>query len=216
MLLLGGCVSSDREPVLVRTTPVDFHQSFEQMAFKMLPADEQVRLSITDQDPRYGFKKGVSNYEALALPELAQPYILRIDSEVVKTDAYRNGKIFYPVLTFLDADKKWLKTFDSLPYVTQKPFDGRNYITVSIQISDELADARYLVIHTTPDMFDMSIGRDDGQDLIQSKNFTTIMTPLHTEPRYRYEFAPHGWVRIRASLPSRDEPGKVQSISNFF
>ena len=215
-LALGGCISSDREPVLVRPAPVDFYESFEQMTFKVLPPNEQVRLAINDSDPRFGVEKGVSHYEALALPDLAHPYILRIDSEVVKTDVYRNGTIFFPVLTFQDADKRWIRTFDSLPYVTQKPYDGRNYITVSIQISDELAAARYLVVHTQQDKFNKAIGRDDGQVLMQSKDFNTMLVPLHTEPRYRYEFAPAGWVRLKASPPSNKEPGKVQSVSNFY
>ena len=216
LLALGGCVSTDPEPVLVRSAPVDFHQSFEEMTFKVLPAQKQVRLAINDRDPRFGFEQGVSHYEALSLPELAQPYILRIDSEVVKTDAYRNGTIFFPVLTFLDADRKWLRTYDALPYVTQKPYDGRNYITVSIQISDELGAARYLVVHTQAEKLDLAIGRDRGKDLMQSRNFQTMMTAPITEPRYRYEFAPQGWVRIEASAPPAKEPGKVQAVSNFY
>ncbi len=73
-----------------------------------------------------------------------------------------------------------------------------------------------MVVHTQPDKFDLAIGRDDGQELMQSRNFTTLMTAPISEPRYRYEFAPQGWVRIEASEAPTEEPGKVQAVSNFY
>lgn len=202
LLLLGACASTDQTPKLVRTTLVDFQESFGDMTFKVLPAEEQIRLGINTDDPRFSFEGGISHYEALVLPDLAQPYFLKIDSEVVKNRLGYTGTIFFPVLTFLDADKQWLKTLDALPYVTQKPFGKTNYMTVSLQVSDELVAARYLVIHTQDDKLDKAIGYYEGEQLMQSNTFTSMMSTAIDKPRFRYEFTSWGWVRLKASSVS--------------
>ncbi len=198
-LLLGACASTDRTPKLVRTAPLDLQDSYHDMTFKVLPPEEQVRLEFSGDDPIFSFEGGNSHYEALALPDLAQPYALQIDSEVVKDRLGFAGTLFFPVLTFLDADKEWIKTFDALPYVTQKPLGKTNYITVSLQISDQLAAARYVVIHTQEDKFNKAIGHYDGEVLMQSNSFNTMMTAPIEKPRYRYELVSQGWVRLKAS-----------------
>jgi hypothetical protein len=200
-LLLEGCLNTDLPPEIVKTAPVNFNESYDGMAFKLLPVDKKVRLAINEFDPNFRFEGGFSRYESLALPDLAQPYKLRIESEVVRKSIYGNGTVFFPVLTFLDANKKWIKTFDKLPYVTQKPYSGRNYILVYLQMSDELVAARYLVIHTQEDKFNMAIGSHDGQTLLQSSGYEQMMFAPSTKPRYRYNFVPEGWVRIKAFTP---------------
>lgn len=199
--LLGGCLNTDLPPEVVRTTPVNFNQSYQGMTFKLLPEDEKVRLAIDNLDPKFRFGGGFSRFEALALPDLVQPYKLRVESEVVRESIYGYGTLFYPVLTFLDANKKWIKTFDALPYVTRKPYTGRNYILVYIQISDELAAARYVVIHTQEDKYSKAIGSDKGKEILKSSGYKTMMFAPFTEPRYRYNFVPEGWVRIKAFVP---------------
>jgi len=210
LLLLGACSFTDRTPKLVRTAPVDFASSFADMSFKLLPPGKQVRLAVNDEDPLFHFEGGASHYEALALPDLAQPYLLRIDSEVLKSREHRYGAIFFPVITLLDENKNWIPSFDALPYVTQKPVTAKNYITVSLQISDEIAAARYLVIHTQEDKLNMAIGYYDGETLMQSNSFNTMMTAPLSSPRYRYEFISEGWVRITASS-ARQTPVQAQT-----
>ncbi len=202
LLLLSACASTDLKPKLVRTESVDFQKSFSEMSFKVLPAEERVRLKIDGTDSRFGFTGGASHYEALVLPDLVKPYILQIDSEVVRGGLGHPGTLFFPVVTFLDEKKEWLKTFDALPYVVQKPFGSANYMTVSLQISDELAAAHYIVIHTQDDKLNKAIGYFEGEAILQSSGFSTMMTAPVEKPRYRYEFAPLGWVRLKASLPS--------------
>jgi hypothetical protein len=202
LLLLGACVSTDRTPKLVRTASIDFQKSFSDMSFNVLPAEERVRLEINAADPRFNFTGGISYYEALVLPDLIQPYILQIDSEVIWGKPGYAGTLFFPVVTFLNENKEWLKTFDALPYVVQKRYGNANYMTVSLQISDELAAAHYIVIHTQDDKLNKAIGYHDGEALLQSSGFNTMMIAPVEEPRYRYEFVPLGWVRLKASLTS--------------
>jgi hypothetical protein len=211
LLLLGACASTDRIPKLVRTTNADFQKSFSDLTFKVLPAEQQVSLVIDRDGPGFSFEGGPSHYEALVLPGLVQPYFLQIDSVVVKTRLGYTGTLFFPVLTFLDANKQWIKTFDSLPYVTQTPFGKTNYMTVSLQISDELADARYVIIHTQDNKLDKAIGYYDGQDLMKSNSFSTMMIAPVDKPRWRYEFTTHGQIRLTAySTPRIDKTPPVE------
>lgn len=205
VLFLGAC-STDLDPVLVETTPVSFHESFAEMSFKQLPVEEEVRLSINYEDPVFSFRGGLSRYEALALPALPQPYVLKIESELVRDGAFDVGTIFFPVLTFLDSNKSPIRTFDALPYVTQKKAGREDYILALVQVSDQLEAARYVVIHTQDDKLHKAIGRDGGKDLMQSNSYTTMMFAPSTEPLYRYEFASSGWIRVMAVAPTKSKP----------
>lgn len=202
VLSLGACANYDVQPPVVIKAPKDFTNSFADMTFKQMPADEKVRLAINNEDPSFQFADGDSFYEALSLPQLAQPYLIKVESEVVTSSTDYHGEIFFPVLTFLDTNKKNLLTVDSLPYVLQEPVADRNYMVASIQISDELAPARYVVVHTQNDKLHMSIARGDGQSILRSSGYQTMLFAPTTKPRYRVNFSPDGWVRLKASIPT--------------
>ena len=91
LLALGACAGNS--PHYVVTVPGDCCDSFDTMAFKELPADKRVRLVIDSDDMGFKFEGGYSHYEALSLPEIAQPYILQIESEVVREGEDNKGKI---------------------------------------------------------------------------------------------------------------------------
>ena len=201
MLNLGACASHGVQPPVVIKAPENFTRSFTDMAFKVLPADEEVRLAVNDEDPGFQFSGGMSFYEALSLPDLAQPYLIKVQSELVTGASDLHGEIFFPVLTFLDENKENVLTVDSLPYVLQEPAAERNYMEASIQISDQLSGARYLVVHTQNDKLDMSIARGDGQTILRSSGYQTMMYAPSTKPRYRVNFSREGWLRIKAFVP---------------
>jgi hypothetical protein len=97
--------------------------------------------------------------------------------------------------------------------VTQTPLGKTDYMTVSLQISDELADARYLIIHTQDDKLDKAIGYYDGQDLMQSNSFSTMMTAPIDKPRFRYEFTTYGLIRLLAyTTPRIDKTPPVELL----
>ncbi len=206
-LSLGACASHGVDPVVVIKAPEDFTNSFSEMTYKLLPANEQVRLAINNEDPAFNFEDGSSFYEALSLPLLAQPYEIKVQSEVVTSSADYHGEIFFPVLTFLDENKQHILSVESLPYVLQEPATERNYMQASIQISDELASARYMVVHTQPEKLQMSIARGDGRSILRSSGYQTMMYAPSTKPRYRVNFSDSGWVRIKAFRPI-EEPVK--------
>ena len=202
ILSLGACVNHGVQPPMVIKAPEDFTHSFIDMTFKVMPANEEVRLAISNEDPSFQFSGGDSFFEALSLPNLAQPYLIKVESEVVSSAADPHGTLFFPVLTFLDANKENMLTIDSLPYVLQEPVSERNYMEASIQVSDELANARYLVVHTQTDKLEMAIARGDGQSLLRTGGYQTMMYAPSTKPRYRINFSPAGWVRLKAYIPT--------------
>lgn len=202
VLSLSACANHGVQPPVVIKAPGDFTRSFADMSFKQLPADEEVRLAINNEDSSFQFAGGDSFYEALSLPQLAQPYLIRVQSEVVTTTTDYHGKLFFPVLTFLDVNKGNMLTVDYLPYVLQEPAADRNYMEASIQISDELANARYVVIHTQHDKLDLSIARGDGESILRSRGYQTMMYAPSTKPRYRINFSRDGWVKLKAFIPA--------------
>lgn len=199
LLALGACAGNS--PHYVVAVPGDCCDSFDSMAFKVLPAGKRVRLAIDSDDLGFKFEGGYSHYEALSLPEIAQPYVLQIESEVVREDEDNKGRIFFPVLTFLDANKQLVQTFDALPYTLQTPFYGRNHIRASVKIAGEIASAKYVVIHTQDDKLDQAIATGDGKTVLKSEGFSTMVYAPVTKPRYRINFGRDGRVRVRAFSP---------------
>lgn len=199
LLLLGACAGNN--PNYVVSVPGEGSDSFESMAFKVLPAGKKVRLAIDSDDARFNFEGGYSYYEALSLPEMGQPYILQLESEVVRETEDKIGRIFFPVLTFLDQDKQKIQTFDALPYTLQTPFYGRNHILASVRVSENLSAARYVVIHTHDDKLDQAIATSDGKSLLRSGGFNTMIFAPVTEARYRIDFGSYGRIRLLAFMP---------------
>ena len=197
-LVLGACAGIGHNPHYVVSPPGDCCQSFEEMTFKTLSAGKKVRLSVDGEDPGFNFEGGYSRYEALMLPNIAGPYILQLESEVVRSAEDMRGTLFFPVLTFLDADKKHIRTFDALPYTLQTPFYGRNHIRASVRISGDLADARYVLVHTQDDKLDHALATSDGESILRAGGFDTMLYAPITEARYRINFARKGWVRVLA------------------
>ena len=199
LLALGACAGNS--PHYVVTVPGDCCDSFDTMAFKELPADKRVRLVIDSDDMGFKFEGGYSHYEALSLPEIAQPYILQIESEVVREGEDNKGKIFFPVLTFLDAKKEIVQTFDTLPYTLQTPFYGRNHIRASVKLAGKIASAKYVVIHTHDDKLDQAIATGDGKSVLKSGGFNTMVYAPLTKSRYRIDFGRDGRIRVLAFAP---------------
>lgn len=213
VLSLSACTIHGVKPPVVIKAPEDFTNSFADMIFKQLPASEEVRLAINNEDPSFQFSGGNSFYEALSLPQLVQPYLIKVQSEVVTSGIDSQGELFFPVLTFLDTNKNNILTVDSLPYVLQGPETERDYMEASVQVSDSLANARYLVIHTQNDKLEMSISRGDGQSILRSSGYQTMMYAPSTKPRYRVNFSRDGWVRMKAYIPAlRPEKPKTTNL----
>ncbi len=198
ILVLGACTGIGHSPHYVVSPPGDCCQSFEQMTFKALPVGKKVRLLVDGEDPGFKFEGGYSRYEALMLPTIDRPYILQLESEVVRSAEDMRGTLFFPVLTFLDGDKKHIRTFDALPYTLQTPFYGRNHIRASVRISGDLANARYVLVHTQDDKLDQAIATSDGESILRAGGFDTMLYAPITEARYRINFTRKGWVRVLA------------------
>jgi len=195
---LGACTTRAMNPPVVIKEAETFTNSFTTMPYQLLPADEEVQLVIDNQDSSFHFSGGDSFYEALTLPDLAQPYLIQVRSDLVTSKSDLHGEMLFPVLTFLDAGKQFLMTLDDLPYVLKEPVTARNYMQASVQISDQLAGARYMVVHTQDEKLDQAIAKGDGRSILQTGGYQTMMFAPQTKPRYRVNFSATGQVKIKA------------------
>jgi hypothetical protein len=201
---LSACTTRAMNPPVVVKEVETFTNSFLAMPFMLLPAGEEVQLLINNQDASFRFAGGDSYYEALTLPDLARPYVIKVRSDLVTTKSDLHGEIFYPVLTFLDTQKQVLMTLDNLPYVLKEPATAKNYMQASVQISDQLANARYMVVHTQDDKLNQAIAKGDGQSILRTGGYQTMLFAPQTKPRYRVNFSATGQVKITASQPGAE------------
>lgn len=202
-----------KPPVVVKEAET-FTDSFAMMPYQFLPADQEVQLVIDNQDPSFRFAGGDSYFEALTLPALAQPYVIQIRSKLVTSSADLHGEMLFPVVTFLDENKQHLMTLDNLPYVLKEPSTATNYMQASVQISDQLAAARYMVVHTQDNKLNQAIGRGDGQSILQTGGYETMMFSPQTKPRYRVNFSDTGRVELKAFIPG-NEPKPAEPPANY-
>jgi len=211
---LGACTTRAMNPPVVLKEAEAFTNSFTEMPYQFLPADQEVQLVIDNTDSSFHFSGGDSYYEALTLPGLEQPYEIQIRSDLVTSKSDLHGEILFPVLTFLDTNKQFLMTLDNLPYVLKEPYTKKNYMQASVQVSDQLAEARYMVIHTQDDKLNLAIAKGDGQSILHTGGYQTMMFAPQTKPRYRVNFSATGEVKIKAFTPG-NEPESVQPAPNY-
>ena len=140
--------------------------------------------------------------------------MLKIRSDLITSKSDLHGEILFPVLTFLDENKQFLLTLDDLPYVLKEPVTAKNYMQASVQISDQLAPARYLVVHTQDSKLDQAIAKGNGQSILQTGGYQTMMYAPQTKPRYRVNFSATGRVKVKAFTPG-NEPESAQPPANY-
>ncbi len=198
-LLLSGCASmrggNYESSEVLQLSPVN--DGYQSLSYKYLPAGKRVRLAIDRHDQSMVFEGGKSFLEALVLPEVAIPYLLEIQSEIVVAGDENHARIFYPVLTFLDAAKQPIQTFSDLPAKFRTPLIRKANIRTAITVDQSLANARYLVVHTDASQLDYSISTKSPSKLLKAGNFSTMIYAPVSEPRYRVNFGPEGWIKLQ-------------------
>ena len=141
---------------------------------------------------------GRSYVEALVLPTLATPYQLAIASEVVHQRGDKHPSILFPVLTFLDENKNAIASFTDLPLRFDARVFRRSHMAVVMKIGDELAAARYALIHTDIAKQDYAVSTKNPERLLKSSGFDSMIYAPVSDPRYRIDFGPEGWIKLEA------------------
>lgn len=178
-------------------------ESLSSLTFKQLPLNQKVRLAVDSNDAVYHYAKDRSSFvEALRLPPNAQSSLLEIESEVVYDRNTKEKQIFFPVLTFLDADKQVIESVEANTVNLQLPLLSKGYMRLLVRLNGKLNEARYLLIHTTEEKLNHAVSKIEGSTLLQTKGFDTMIFAPVGKPRYRINFGLEGWVNVILSHSS--------------
>ncbi len=204
--LMGGCAgmsslgSSAYSVQEAKNTAGECCETLSSLQFKQLPANQKVRLAVNRDDAIYHYAKGQSSFvEALTLPLNSQSSLIQIESEVVHNRDSSKKHIFYPVLTFLDADKKVIKTIDPSEASLQSPLFARAHMRIAVRLTGDIRDARYVLLHTTQEKLNYAISKTQESMFLQTGGFDTMIFAPIKDPRYRINFGAEGWVKILVS-----------------
>ena len=169
---------------------------YAKLSYKYLPAGKSVRLAINRDDQSMVFEGGKSFVEALVLPAVKTPYLIEVQSEMVVAGDERHGSIFFPVLTFLDANKKPIRTFNELPGRFRTHLSKKPQYRTAITIDQSLANARYLLVHTDASQLNYAISTKNPETRLQASGFESMLYAPTSKARYRVNFSAEGWVDL--------------------
>lgn len=205
-LTLAGiaCTSYRDEPSdsLALSAPQNGYQA---LTYKHLPANRQVRLAVDRHDQSIDLDGGKSFVEALVLPRMPIPYRIDLQTEVQTAGDARGQSVFLPSLTFLDSTKQPIRTVNEMTSRYRAHTLKSPIIRSAMTIGNDLAHARYLLVHTDPANSGYSMAIRDSASRLKSGNFSTMVYAPVSPARYRVDFGEEGWVNLRVS-PSVKQP----------
>lgn len=113
-----------------------------------MPID--VMLTFDRSAPAYSFSTGKSFFRMIELPPNDAPYVLSVESHVsAPAGAFDRGTLFFPVLVFLDENRKLLGGKRSWIFEAVRDLNDRLVgIKASLAVRDRIQRARYIVIQT--------------------------------------------------------------------
>ncbi|MEA3290691.1 MAG: MalM family protein [Pseudomonadota bacterium] len=195
----GGCqTTAPQDSQLALQEAPECCVDFTGLNYKVMTADKPGTLRVDREDPAITFENGKSFVEAVALPPLALPYRLRIESFTSYPPGSRKPEVFYPLITLLDADFQPLETLENLPFEYNAAVFGRNRIVMTVTFTGDLAAARYAVIHSSDAQSSMALTKMHSGETIKTDPFESMVYAPVTPARYRINFGPEGRIRLLA------------------
>jgi hypothetical protein len=157
ILLCSGC----GDAIDVKVSLDAYHaaqpccSSFDELNYREIPYPADLDFSIDDHSPVFDFgRSGKSRFVAFKLPEVGTPYHLDLRSYFMRDGT--DGAVFFPLVTFLDAEKKPIYTSDAVELsfvdnlVSDEPLKP-----VRLRYMTEVSPRdRYIVIHTSRDLIE--------------------------------------------------------------
>lgn len=195
----GGCqTTAPQDGQLALQEAPECCVDFTGLSYKIMTADEPGTLWVDREDPAFTFENGKSFVEAVALPPLASPFRLRIESFTHYPPGSRRPEVYYPVVTLLDVDFQPLKTLENLPFEYNAAMFGRNRIVMTVTIAGDLAAARYAVIHSGDAQGSLALTKLHSGETIKTDPFESMVYAPVIPARYRINFGPEGRIRLLA------------------
>jgi len=157
LFLCAGCAASiDGKQVLDEyrakmtccASPTEFD-------FRRATGPGSLKVSITGNDPVFSFEgAGKSYFSAFELPPTAKMVVIKsaliVGNPIISTQNF----YFYPLVTFLDAQKKPILTSKLEQLVYRKTNFENSYIELSQPVP---SDAKFFIMHTSEQLLERQI-----------------------------------------------------------
>jgi hypothetical protein len=189
--------------------------SFAELKYEQLTYPADLSISIDDHSPVFDFDRaGKSRFAAFELPQPGTPYRLVLRSYLLG-DGLFDKAAFFPLVTFLDADKKPFYTSSALllkfvPFtLTNEPSEPSRleFARVIMPPDPERYEtpARYIVIHTSRELIESGgyASQVGPVRIAASSTYIPIIIPVPAGPSGPTHRAgsPIGALRLRLEQP---------------
>lgn len=166
-----------------------------------MPID--VMLTFDRSAPAYSFSTGKSYFRMIELPPNDAPYVLSVESYVAAAaGVFDRGMLFFPILVFLDENRKLLGGKRSWIFQAVRNSDERVVaIRASVSVTDRIQRARYIVIQTENAFLSKSfeVPTQIGLQRVPMGAGVTVL-PI-SRGGYSVPFGVEGRVRLWSSSP---------------
>ena len=160
ILTLCGCASQTASLIDSLNSKPLCCNSFSDMQFSVIPLNELTSISIGPEDEAFRFDEGKSYFKAFSLPARTGAYSVELTTLLVG-QWIDTAHVFYPYLTFLDENHNVTRKNEKPRiYYDESMIEGARWVgSVKLSASD-----RYMIIHTSPEIFNMkiSVGYDSA------------------------------------------------------
>jgi hypothetical protein len=214
-LFCAGCGygTSLKESLVAYRAAQPCCSSFADLQYRDVAYPSEFSFSIDNQSPVFDFgATGKSRLAAFKLPEVSTPYHLVVRSYVFR-DGALGGAVFFPLVTFLDGDKKPIYTSDAahLKAIASGPIDEPlepDRVQFAAVIAPPSPDrpqpvARYVVIHTSSDLIEYGgYASQIGPVRVAASSAVPLVIPMPGPAGpAQTNGAPVGFLKLRLEPP---------------
>jgi hypothetical protein len=142
----GNIVAVNDRRIALRAGSPDY-AGIADLPYETLPFPTDERFNIDDKSPILAFgDQGQSHVKGFELPVRSQEYQLVLQSRVFM-GGFMHLAAFFPLITFLDAEKKPMQTTDWTVISAQFPDVHATYLEISRRV-EPTTPFRYMVVHS--------------------------------------------------------------------
>lgn len=155
-------------------------ESYSDMVFEPLNEKGKNKFVVGHQFQAFDFPEGKSFFRAVALPKLNYLYSLNIETWQTDSAGFASSLLsvhyFEPTLLFLDENFEVVEKFADLRFRYGSWFSTSGWET-DIDIGPALADARYLIVYTNPEVVG-SVNVASGGSMTMMAGGTYVSVPV--------------------------------------
>jgi len=202
-LISSGCIRFDRSLIVEPVPPVRTLEqrpccdSLLEMEVETLAVKQYKTIVIDEGNSVLEFRTGKSFAAAIELPKISGDYLLQVDSVVNRPRIDFIPEAIYPMVTLLDEKLDTVAIFDQQSVDIRQPILGPSLLRITLTVEQE-SNARYALIHTSPERTSQGITTFAPYEVVQRKHFDSLLYARPTNSRQKIHFVETGMLNLLA------------------